>query len=590
MTTTPKPKPKPKSRQITGVCGTDKYLQEPKLGGALLRLRADRADFSRVDRGVCKLLLNHNRESVVGRIKSVSTDSGAYRFAADVPETPTRSREYLEEYDAGIRGTFSIGFAVTDLILVGRNGSGQQMYDGSWMLTEVSDETVPSDPDAVADVRTEDGMVRLSNGGWIRQEVLDGVRGADGFGDVSIHPQGRVPKWDPIDDVDLGKYARVLLDPRQASRCRREVAWMERNLGNGYHVGMPDGGPMIPFALLARCGPAARARADARAKAGVSPEQHLERYMDMAETALHELAYQASMNHGVRTLTQADTSAGALTGIMVDVAHSIMWLTEMDDALEMMTVVPGLVSGWQSFYGNVAPAVQWPGEGANLTEQTPTMVRLLREPKTMGLHFAISTAAIAGSDQDLGAIFEQGCREVVQTQLMRAALSGNDVADMFAEDTNSFSGLMNSGITETNFGAAITDLGRQDLIDARRRLFTDQAKMNDLGWLLSEPVAKQLEITARSAGGGSDYLYQDGMVDSGAYRLPARESLHLGKTGTTAPAVLLEKSCALVLVWGQGIAVNRLQIPGKVQVDFDLQIQASFALLDPRRAEVIKQG
>ena len=326
---------------------------------------------------------------------------------------------------------------------------------------------------------------------------------------------------------------------------------MERNIGQGYHVGMPDG---AAYDSLRAAGNAAdqqaRARADERAKAGVSPEQHLERFMPTAETALAELVYQESMNHGVRTLTQANTSAGALTGIMVDVAHSIMWLTEMDNALEMMTLVPGLMSGWQSFYGNVAPGVQWPGEGNNLTEQTPTMVRLQREPKTMGLHFAISTAAIAGADQDLGAIFEQGCREVVQTQLMRAALSGDDVGASFAEDTNSFSGLMNAGIPETDFGAALADLGRQDLIDARRRLFTDQAKMNDLGWLLSEPVAKQLEITARSATGGSDFLYQDGMVDTGAYRLPARESLHLGKTGTTAPAVLLEKSCALVLIWG----------------------------------------
>ena len=262
---------------------------------------------------------------------------------------------------------------------------------------------------------------------------------------------------------------------------------------------------------------------------------------------------------------------------------------------------------------------------------------------------------------------EAGCTEVVQTQLMRAALSGDDVASngvqsvavtvggtgyadsfpvtftggagsgaagvataaagvlqsvdvtepgtgytsaptadlsagngngattvvtvaAFAQDPNAFDGLMNSAIAETDFGAAITDLGRADLIAARRRLFAAESYTDDLGWLLSEAVAKQLEITARSATGGSDYLYQDGMVDSGARWLPAAESVHLGKTGVTAPAVLLQRSAALLLIWGAGIAMNRLQLPGETRVRFDLQVQASFAMLDPRRAAVIKQA
>ena len=81
---------------------------------------------------------------------------------------------------------------------------------------------------------------------------------------------------------------------------------MERNIGQGYHAGMPDGQGFIPFKILATCGPGARARADERAKAGVSPEQHLERFMPTAETALAELVYQESMNHGVRTLTHGE--------------------------------------------------------------------------------------------------------------------------------------------------------------------------------------------------------------------------------------------------------------------------------------------
>ena len=113
----------------------------------------------------------------MGRITGVSVVSGVYHFAADVPEGPTRSQQYLEEYDAGIRGTFSLGWRITDLESAGRDPSGQPKFDAGWELTEISDEGVPADPDAVADLRTEQGLVRLSNGGWIPQEPGRDTRG-----------------------------------------------------------------------------------------------------------------------------------------------------------------------------------------------------------------------------------------------------------------------------------------------------------------------------------------------------------------------------------------------------------------------------
>ena len=61
MTTT-----KPKARRITGVCSTEEYLPEPKLDGALLRLRNDLADFSRVAQDAVSMLSNHNEERVLG--------------------------------------------------------------------------------------------------------------------------------------------------------------------------------------------------------------------------------------------------------------------------------------------------------------------------------------------------------------------------------------------------------------------------------------------------------------------------------------------------------------------------------------------
>ena len=143
---------------------------------------------------------------------------------------------------------------------------------------------------------------------------------------------------------------------------------MERNLDHGFHRGI-HGSPVIPFALLAEHGPRARQRAAQRALQGVSPEQHLERYLPLAEDAYRSLQQNIA---GERTLTQAATSGGAVTGVVVDIAHSIMWLTETGRALEMMTVVPGLQGEWQGYYGNATPAATTgTPEGGDLPRDDP---------------------------------------------------------------------------------------------------------------------------------------------------------------------------------------------------------------------------
>ena len=80
MTTKKKPKP----RRITGVCSTEEYLPEPKLDGALLRLRNDRADFSRVQKGAASLLSNHNEERVLGNLTAATAAGSEVRFSANL--------------------------------------------------------------------------------------------------------------------------------------------------------------------------------------------------------------------------------------------------------------------------------------------------------------------------------------------------------------------------------------------------------------------------------------------------------------------------------------------------------------------------
>ena len=154
-----------KTRQITGVFATEKYLPEPRIpvDGALLRLRPDWADFSRVLINAVPYLLDHDKGRVVGKVVQAWHQAGeGCRFVADIPvddaEPIERVVQYLRQFDQGIRGLFSPGYRIIDVEPAGRNANGRPLFDGAWMLSEVSDMTVPADTDARADGSAYRGM------------------------------------------------------------------------------------------------------------------------------------------------------------------------------------------------------------------------------------------------------------------------------------------------------------------------------------------------------------------------------------------------------------------------------------------------
>ena len=408
---------------------------------------------------------------------------------------------------------------------------------------------------------------------------------------VNIHPNGRVPKHDELHNLDLGNYVRALWNPGAFHvEAKRELAWMERNLDQGFQVSN-NGGSYVPFSLLADHGPNAQRRAAERALKGVSPEQHLESFMPLAEqTYRHLHEHREGYGYGERTLTQVATSAGAATGTVVDIARSIMWLTEMDSALEMLTMLPGLQGQWQGFFGNANPVEDWVDEGADITETTPTLTRLQRIPKTLGLFWNISTAQLASADHPIASMIEAGCEQVFRTKWMRAVLSGNDVGASFANDANAIDGLTNSGITETGFGAALANLDRGDIVDAHTRLLASEVDPSELGWILANSAAGQLEKTLRGGTATDDYILADGMVNTNSQSYPARRTVHLGKTSENDMMVLVQRSAAVALIWGAGLLFNALQIPGETKTRYDLQIQGNFAMMNPKRATTLKRG
>ena len=189
-----------RTRQITGLFATEEYFPEPRLQGALLRLRPDWMNVSRVQDDAAPYLLDHNKGLVVGKVANAWPQPGVgCRFVADVPvddeEPIERVIQYLREYDQGLRGLFSPGWLITDIERVGSAPNGRPMFDGAWILTEITDSTVPVDTAARADDHGEkiqglrDAEAVRSLMGIVDVPEPDGLLAMRGIGKGRISPE-----------------------------------------------------------------------------------------------------------------------------------------------------------------------------------------------------------------------------------------------------------------------------------------------------------------------------------------------------------------------------------------------------------------
>ena len=85
-------------------------------------------------------------------------------------------------------------------------------------------------------------------------------------------------------------------------------------------------------------------------------------------------------------------------------------------------------------------------------------------------------------------------------------MSAPDVGTDFAADSNSLSqGMFSSGAVKTSIGSALTDFGRDDVIDAEQRLIGNKAMGSDLVWVLTNVMAAQARKTR--VGGADSPIY-----------------------------------------------------------------------------------
>ena len=171
----------------------------------------------------------------------------------------------------------------------------------------------------------------------------------------------------------------------------------------------------------------------------------------------------------------------------------------------------------------------------------------------------------------------------------------------------SFNGLLSSGINDTTFGAAtdtsITALARTTITAAESQLRLNKAVGEGLFWILGTPM---ITYGVDKLVGGTDspvFLVQrnpdkfrEGLIGGGHYGLGTRyvESRLLGRTTTKAYAKSAVGVCGfgsqmVPIFFGQGVTIKILRDPAKTNTEYSLEAAVSFAMVNPKNAEVISQ-
>ena len=310
----------------------------------------------------------------------------------------------------------------------------------------------------------------------------------------------------------------------------------------------------------------------------------------------------------VRTITAAGSSGAGAVGIDLDVARSQLWLHEVSPVLGYMNPVMGVNSEYQIFIGNVAPTGSEVAEGGAHTENNPTITRLRRTPTIIHYPWSLSGNLSAMDEVGLGSLFENGVQGLILERATRAILSGPNTGALFANNANSFDGILASGINLTAFGAnadtSIIAFDRAVVTAAESQLRKNNATGENLFWVLSNAM---VEVAVDKRIGGTDAIvflgqrdpekFREGLIGGttaglGSYYV---ESGELGRPhGTaykqTAIGIVGFGSQMVPIFFGQGIEFRLNRLTDTTNTNYSLQMALSYVQANTKNAEAIGQA
>ena len=427
-----------------------------------------------------------------------------------------------------------------------------------------------------------------------RQGPPDGPASPRSYGSHNIKPDGMGATLTGTDFRELraGNLLRSALSPNQ----RDKTGYPEMELLNARGIHLERDQVVIPYDLMA----------NGRHSVGV--EKRLKE--GWRQMPIHAPNMEERIDGQLKSRAVTSTNGAGAIGVDLDVARSQMWLAEVSPLMAYINGVMGVNQSYQIWYGNVAPTGGEVAEGGGSTENTPSLTKVTRNP--VAFHYPWS---INGSLSVLDAVgLEERIANGVEQQLMprylRAILSGPNTAALFADNTNSFNGLLESGITETEWGAAadteITDLDRAIIMGAEGQLRKNNAVGEGPLWVFNTDVVNY-GVDERTGGTDSPvYLmsrdpdrFREGLVggDLGGHGSRFVETNELGTTHSntdaykrTAVGVYMFGSQAVFILFGEGLEFRRLLPTDKTKTDYSLTLYGNFCFVNPLNARTIVQA
>ena len=309
-----------------------------------------------------------------------------------------------------------------------------------------------------------------------------------------------------------------------------------------------------------------------------------------------------------RALTST-ANAGAI-GVDLDVARSQMWLAEVSPIMAYLNGVMGVNQTYQLWYGNVAPTGGEVAEGGGSAENAPSLTKLTRNPTPFHYYWSINGNLSVLDAVGLEERIANGVEQQLMPRFIKAILSGPNTAANFTAQSNSFNGLLESGLALTGFGdaadTAVDALERSTIMTVEGQLRKNNAVGEGPFWVFNTDL---VNYGTNKRTGGTDspvYLmsrdkdrFREGLVGGELGGMGSRfvETNQMGVTQTdmakefarTTVGAYLFGSQAVFILFGEGLEFRRLLPASATKTEYSLTLYGGFAFVNPLNGHEIAQ-
>lgn len=639
------------SMEIIESFATSNYVQE---AFGKVRLSPEGLDASRVADGRVPYLLSHNHLYPMARVGEVWYEEPRFMHKTEVPEIRA-TEDFRELREAGVRGTTSVGFRITGLQLdrLGETYEDDHLTATAWELMEISDEPVPADNTgvnrsaSVADLlattderqaityRSALGPVEITRAALqgviaqreemaslttkTRQSPAESEPAPEEEVDEDVDQREDEDYEDKEDEKEDERSASRAAKRREARLARAEAAFEKRMAEaetkmNGFveRMGEITVWPKGRMPSIERDGEAnlslgrlVKAQLHRNVGTELAREaEWLERFQESKPTSYDSEAIipWEFLNRNVRgntdTITRAnetvlaDTQGG--TPVYVDYANAIGWFRDLSTPLNYFNLMPGMVGEYRVFYGDPtkAPTPQARDEVTNPVDVDQLAVTpITLNPVPIMVAWTMSSSAMVRDDGAMSRFFADAASYITSETLTRVVLSSPNLGANGATVADRPNGVFNSIATKTRYGAAVTAVTRNHIVDAEQRLAEAKASGDNLVWIADRALQFQLRKVLRGGAASTEYVWENNMVDRSVPGVGTSllQGLH-GSSGSGRIAglgALIYGSRVQVPMWGSGIELITFNDPGSTLWKFGLRIHMNVAVVNPNSGQAI---